>query len=278
MNVLILLRKNNFLLFFVIFSALLNAQSKRFYYELNFKRDTIGEKLTQDIVVLEINKDSNIFLSNDYIVTDSINNAHNRRDFAYPKFKTVVEYSKLDDNFDFIHNLSMYYYEFKSKRKIDWKLVNEKKEIGIFSVSKAVGEYGGRHWTAWFCQDIPFPFGPYVFYGLPGLILEVYDDNENFHFSFIQNKNYKTELNSDKIIKNLFDDRKIDIKEKDWKKIQLNFYNNPIPEYKEGKAVITKDSGEDYTQDDYRNLERTIQKQIKTYNNPIELNEKIDYK
>ena len=122
------------------------------------------------------------------------------------------------------------------------------------------------------------PYGPYVFYGLPGLILEVSDDQENYHFSFIQNKNYNTELNSFEIIKKLLAHDKMDIKEKDWAKIQLNYYKNPIPEYFAGDAMMMKDSGEKYTQNDYREVEKNVQKQIKILNNPIELSEKVEYK
>lgn len=263
----------------IILGLYSNAQSKRFYYEVNFKLDTSGTTVKKDLVVLEINKDSNIFMSNEYIVTDSLNNTHRTNiNFAYPKFKNIVEYQKTDQSFNFIHNLSMHYYQFNTIKKINWTILDEHKKIGTFNVIKASCEYGGRKWTAWYCPDIPLPYGPYIFYGLPGLVLEVFDENENYHFSFIQNKNYNTELNSENIIKKLFGERKINIQEKDWKTIQLNFYNNPISEYKKGEAMIMKDDGSKYTANDYRDLEKSIQKQIKIFNNPIELDQKINYK
>jgi GLPGLI family protein len=279
MNALILSKKNNlFLLLFLLIALSLNAQSKRFYYIVDFKLDSAGTLQQKDVVVLEINQKSNVFLSNEYIVTDSLNNIHrDNQSFAYPKFRQIVEYQKSDERFDFIERLSMNYYQFSAEIKIDWKILNEKKKIGDFEVVKAVGDYGGRHWIAWYCSDIPFPFGPYVFYGLPGLILEVYDDLENYHFSFVKNKNYDMYLNSDKIIKKLYEGSKIDIKEMDWKTIQLNYYNNPLAEYKSGEAYMVKDSGEKYTANDYRELEKTIQNQIRKYNNPIELDKAVNY-
>jgi GLPGLI family protein len=279
MNALILSKKNKkFLLIFLLFALMFNAQSKRFYYLVNFKLDSAGTQQRKDVVVLEINKDHNIFLSNDYIITDSINNIRkDDQSFAYPKFQQIVKFQKSNESFDFIQNLSPNYYQFSTKNKIDWMIVNEKKKIGKFDVIKAVADYGGRHWTAWFCQDLPFPYGPYVFYGLPGLILEVYDDGENYHFSFTENRNYAVNLNSGKIIEKLFDGRKINIKENDWKTVQLNYYANPIPEYKSGKAYMEKDSGEKYSANDYRELEKTIQQQIKKYNNPIELDKAVKY-
>lgn len=256
----------------------INAQSKRFYYNLHFKKNAVDTVYSKDILVLEINKKSNVFLSDEYIVSDSLNKVNkDNQSFAYPKFKNVVEYRQSDKSFNFINNLSMNYYQFNAKKEINWKIVNDKKKIGNFEVIRATTNYGGRNWTAWYCSEISLPYGPYVFYGLPGLILEIYDDEYNFHFSFIQNKNYNIELNSSDIIKNLFNDRKVDIKEKDWQKVQLNYYNNPIPEYKSGKAFITKDSGEQYGQNEYRELEKAIQNQIKKFNNPIELDKTVHY-
>lgn len=271
-------KRNNILLFLFIFSFFASAQSKRFYYEVNFKRDSAGTYPAKDIVVLEINKDYNIFLSNDYIVTDSLNNIKkDNQVFAEPKFDQVIIYKKDNHKFEFIQNLSMYYYKYSVKREISWNISNEHKKIGAWEATKATTNFGGRSWTAWFSQDIPLPYGPYVFHGLPGLILEISDNEKNYHFNLVQNKNYTIELNSNNLIENLFSDRKIDIAEKDWKKIQLNYYNNPIPEYKKGKAVMFTDKGDEYTPNDYRNLEKAIQNQIKGFNNPIELDKAVTY-
>ncbi|MCG2792291.1 MAG: GLPGLI family protein [Weeksellaceae bacterium] len=267
-------------LILLLISGLFNSQkTHRFFYEVNFKRDSLGTIPAKDIVVLEINHDSNLFLSNEYLVTDSANNTHQEyKDFADPKFTPIIEYKKSDDSFDFINVLSMNFFLFNSKRKINWTISTEKKKIGNFEVAKATAEYGGRHWIAWYSADIPFPYGPYVFYGLPGLILEISDDKDNFHFSFIQNKSYETELNSQHIIKDLIGSLSTKIREKDWKKVQLNYYENPLAEYKNGTAYITNESGEKFTPNDYRNYEKALQNQIKKFSNPIELSEKIHYK
>ncbi|WP_435524227.1 GLPGLI family protein [Chryseobacterium indoltheticum] len=58
------------------------------------------------------------------------------------------------------------------KREIKWNISNEHKKIGVWAATKATTNFGGRNWTAWFSEDIPLPYGPYVFYGLPGLFLK----------------------------------------------------------------------------------------------------------
>jgi GLPGLI family protein len=66
--------------------------------------------------------------------------------------------------------------------KYDWSLTSETKTIGGYECRKAVGKHskntvccGEKTDTviAWFAPQIPFPFGPLGYDGLPGLILEV---------------------------------------------------------------------------------------------------------
>lgn len=67
--------------------------------------------------------------------------------------------------------------------RIKWKITNEKKKIGEFECQKAIGEFRGRTYNAWFTLEIPLPFGPWKLNGLPGLILEAYDDADYIYFT-----------------------------------------------------------------------------------------------
>ncbi len=65
----------------------------------------------------------------------------------------------------------------------NWEIHNETKKIGQFTTSKATIKFRGRDYTAWFTEEIPVPYGPWKFRGLPGLILEVYDTENVFHIT-----------------------------------------------------------------------------------------------
>lgn len=58
-------------------------------------------------------------------------------------------------------------------RPISWKMENEQKNIGNYSCRKATAQIDTMEVTAWYCPEIPVNDGPDIFWGLPGLILEV---------------------------------------------------------------------------------------------------------
>jgi GLPGLI family protein len=70
----------------------------------------------------------------------------------------------------------------EEKQNLKWQLINEKKKIGTFECHKAIGEFRGRQYIAWYTNEIPIPFGPWKLQGLPGLILEAYTPNEEIYF------------------------------------------------------------------------------------------------
>lgn len=265
------------LLFFIFLFSFANSQSKRFYYVMNYKIDTLSTYKT-DLMVLEINEKNNYFFSDEYLKADSISSRTKKQIIPQPVFEDIIIWNKSSQEFSFIKTLSMNFYKYNSVKKINWSITNEIKKIGSYNVRKAKTNFSGRNWTAWFCDEIPLPYGPYFFYGLPGLILEVYDDDSNFYFSFFKNYNFKENSNTDKLIEKATGSFLVNIKEVDWKAVQINYYNNPMSEYKNGDAYMTKDNGEVFTANDYKNMELQIQNQIKSFNNPIELSEKIHYK
>jgi GLPGLI family protein len=61
---------------------------------------------------------------------------------------------------------------------IIWEVKEEQKKVGRFNCQKAIGKFRGRTYTAWFTPEIPIHFGPWKLHGLPGLIVEVADDQK----------------------------------------------------------------------------------------------------
>lgn len=78
---------------------------------------------------------------------------------------------------------------------LNWHITDESKEIGEYIAIKAEVTFRGRDYEAWFTPEIPIPAGPWKFYGLPGLILEV-TDKENLFQWYAQNIKYPAEFDS----------------------------------------------------------------------------------
>lgn len=76
------------------------------------------------------------------------------------------------------------FYVAEKTPSIDWKLEKETKKIGNFLAHKAIGKFRGRKYTAWYILEVPLPFGPWKLQGLPGLILEAYDDDKEMYLYF----------------------------------------------------------------------------------------------
>lgn len=76
---------------------------------------------------------------------------------------------------------------------INWQIEDSVKNINGYLCQKATGKSYGRNYIAWFCTDIPYSFGPRRLGGLPGLILEAYDDKKEVIYTLLQlDKNYNT--------------------------------------------------------------------------------------
>lgn len=82
----------------------------------------------------------------------------------------------------------------------NWVLIPEEKKVKQFTYKKAIlnAKRGKLEYKieAWFCPEIPNQFGPDSFYGLPGLITEVYVTDKDFSYSIILKKiGYNKTLN-----------------------------------------------------------------------------------
>lgn len=67
---------------------------------------------------------------------------------------------------------------------MQWKILEEARIIGGMKAQKAECNYRGRYFTAWFAPSIPMDNGPWKLGGLPGLILEAYDEEREVVFLF----------------------------------------------------------------------------------------------
>ncbi|HTM97948.1 MAG TPA: GLPGLI family protein [Pedobacter sp.] len=67
---------------------------------------------------------------------------------------------------------------------INWKITKDTASFSGIKCQKAIANFKGRIWTAWFAPDMPFQSGPWKLNGLPGLIIEAVDQTKTVRFQF----------------------------------------------------------------------------------------------
>lgn len=83
-----------------------------------------------------------------------------------------------------VTRLINYYLVEDSIPKINWEIKKDTANFSGIKCQKATAWFGGRNWIAWFASALPFQAGPWKLNGLPGLIIEAYDDKKDIQFLF----------------------------------------------------------------------------------------------
>lgn len=260
-----------YFLYFLLISNLSFSQKLSFIYETKFRYNS--EKPNdyyEKNMLLEIDNNQSIFRDFDDKKIDSLQ-INNGRGMT----KLGVEnnyYVKKDFQSDSVHKIITYLgvnYLLPIDEKLQWIIKPEKTKLGKYAVQKAETNYGGRDWTAWFTTDLAFNDGPYIFHGLPGLIVSIQDSKNDFYFNLIQVKKYE----------DLFDARTKTVKI-DWKKYESlarSYYNDPYDLLSKAGRKVTM-TGPNGNVLDINEVAKEVQNDILQENNPIELNHKINYK
>jgi GLPGLI family protein len=264
-----------YLLLLVIISSNLLAQKSSFIYELKYKPHTDSTKIDSIIYYLDTDKSQSLFRSKMFRKSDSLLVKRGYPNGFDTEFNNKQLYVKKDTKSNTILKyvfipIAYSTFAIEINDKLNWKILPEKLKIGTYLCQKAETSYGGRTWSAWFTSEISISDGPYIFSGLPGLIIKINDEKLDYEFDLVQIKNFEwKELYPAKYQKL--------ITWSDFQKIQTDFYNNPMSTLKKGD-VLNEDASGNLSEANFKEMRGAIQQRIRTKNNPIELNYKIDFK
>lgn len=198
----IITMKNNFafiLMFLVLFVKSQNCESKHYKYEAIYNYTSISDTLKKDSkeqkAALYINEDGSLFqdLYKKSIDSLSQSKVENNNSLYIDLGKVNIPKSAISIN-KMYHENRMVFTDKIGKvnvgyiddyNDLKWQITNEMKKILGYDARKATLKFRGRFYTAWFTEEIPFQDGPYKFSKLPGLILEIYDSKDYFHYSLL---------------------------------------------------------------------------------------------
>ena len=166
-------------------------------YRLIYQVDTVTKRSSNAMMVLRRNETKSLFYSQSNFEKDSMlleaSGPEERKainDSIKTRYgKVSVYYYVLEDfgkkELEFVESLPTNSRYTESLPHFSWNITEEQKTIDNYVCQKATCTFGGRTYEAWFAPDIPISDGPWKFYGLPGLILEVYDTQHHYEFQFL---------------------------------------------------------------------------------------------
>lgn len=175
----------------------LNSDEYEINYRYTYQIDSnVSDSKKEIIMQLHYNKGKSQYQSVEKRKSDSVVNATQSTMIFYsygtinPNNYLIEKNSEYITTYESINGIGLNgnneLFAYVQPRTIfDWNLHGDTATISGYLCQKATVTFGNRSWVAWFTQDIPVSDGPYKFYGLPGLIVSVYDEDDFFKFEML---------------------------------------------------------------------------------------------
>lgn len=267
------MKKKLFLIFLLFLSGYLYSQDRiadtalyRASYKLIYQRDStnIDSKL-EEKMSLFIGKSYSLFQSENNRFNDSLVTALSSINMEDAQFAIGLALSsKKSTRFNYkiiktstrilvVDKIVTDKFTYEEKLKLKWEITNNTKRINNYLCQKATTVFAGRNYEAWFTNEIPINDGPYKFYGLPGLIIKIYDEKRQYDFELLSLEKYVSPFAIDLI-------KTKKISKKEYFKAYSNFKNNIVGQLEQRGIIL-----------DASNAAKVKQRIKKDRNNEIEL-------
>jgi hypothetical protein len=171
----------------------------RAYYLKQYRDDPAAPQAYHWMQILQIGKSHQAYLDYGELRRDSIWSAAARGRKSYGEFeaenraaandtfshlKLIFDRSKGMINAHDAIFLSRYHYT-EPIPQLQWTMARGDSTILGYACHKATTRFRGRDYIAWYTEEIPFPYGPFKFGGLPGLITCIYDTQREHIYTLV---------------------------------------------------------------------------------------------
>ena len=181
-------------------------------YRYVYTFDTLKNELRDDLLILQIGKEISKCYSYYTFQCDSLRRTPDGAKVWSELFRRAIEKDGIYGDFPHVR-MSTYVYKnyptgqmtitdrisSQGYRYADslhaqtWTMGDSTREVLGYTCQQATADFRGRRWTAWFATDIPVSDGPWKLGGLPGLILEAYDEGKQHVFTAVGLERVKDE-------------------------------------------------------------------------------------
>ena len=181
-------------------------------YRYVYTFDTLKNELRDDLLILQIGKEVSKCYSYYTFQSDSLQRTPDgakvwselfRRatekdgiygDFPHVRMSTYVYKNYPTGQMTITDRISSQGYRYAdSLHAQTWTMGDSTREVLGYTCQQATADFRDRRWTAWFAMDIPVSDGPWKLGGLPGLILEAYDEGQQHIFTAVGLERVKDE-------------------------------------------------------------------------------------
>ena len=181
-------------------------------YRYVYTFDTLKNELRDDLLILQIGKEVSKCYSYYTFQCDSLRRTPDgakvwselfRRaiekdgiygDFPHVRMSTYVYKNYPTGQMTITDRISLQDYCYVDSLHTQTRTMGDStREVLGYTCQQATADFRGRRWTAWFATDIPVSDGPWKLGGLPGLILEAYDEGQQHVFTAVGLERVKDE-------------------------------------------------------------------------------------
>lgn len=162
-------------------------------YEVSYSLDSLHlDKTKKETLYLYTGSDYGVFMSSKVAKADEIEaniQKQLRSGSITISSEMITDFNKTfyknlqTGTIKTVENIARKDYIYTEPVTPNWQINDSTKTFRDYPVQKATTSFAGRDYVAWFTTEIPIPDGPYLFHGLPGLIVELYDNRQDYHFS-----------------------------------------------------------------------------------------------
>lgn len=169
-----------------------------FTYLLRAKLNTLSpNQFTEELFSLQVVSNRAFFTSEQSVKRDSVIQSVSKvagnggfimdaRGKTMPKTRFSYTIIQSNENVQYYQWIALSLLSYKQSTINSWKLIDEYKIINTINCKKAEVSFKGRNWIAWYSPEIPLPYGPYKFAGLPGLIIKITDEKGDYDFELVK--------------------------------------------------------------------------------------------
>lgn len=91
---------------------------------------------------------------------------------CFDSYSIMIDNKEANTQYHYLENLN----------DMLWEIKADTMTYNNYLCQKAIIHFGNREWIAWFTSEIPINEGPYKFKNLPGLIVNLYDKQQDWNF------------------------------------------------------------------------------------------------